>query len=655
MFRYLEPYPYETRKTSSSNLKMIAVIVIFMLVISGGLLMLLPLGDLFGPTSGSVKVAVIDSGIDIDYSLQGRVANQTSFVLAEYGYLVEDTTVTDSAPDGSVHGTIVAEEIASLSSNAIIVNAKILGPSGTATSSALIAAIQWAVEMNCSVINLSLGSLPSYEDPLEEVIAWAFNRGAILVAAAGNEGEDGIAGNQINSPAVFEKCLAVAGLTEFGNPASFTSPGPTASRYMKPDLAAPGYFDVGTYRYSGTSFAAPRVSAAAADLIAFCVDNGIAYTAGSIMTALMKGAGRLSHPEYMVGAGQLSVQNSKDVILSESTNGSLPAITYVHPQVLPVDYEKMFYGDTFNFSVQVFTSGLTTYDIAIDSDEPTMFIVPSDATINQTGQVPITVEIPSSGATRYESHITFTSPSFGMASLSVDFDVTTAVARVAFDISYTTWSIDTTYGQFRDFYRLLTENDISVTEIRDEAHITLSYLQEFDAVVLLDAFAWDVNESDPDNTERFSLPFDPAAKQAYQDYYDGGGGVFVAVLSNESLDIEKINDFISWSDYSFGFTEIASGYETVEVTQIAAHTITSAVGSFDYLGAPIATVPVGSNWLGRHSGSTVLSSVQGAGGGRLVVTGTNFFIDNWGINELYTSTHNDRLALQIVKWVSDLI
>nr|KXH77580.1 MAG: hypothetical protein AM324_03490 [Candidatus Thorarchaeota archaeon SMTZ1-83] len=638
-------------------MKMISVIIIFMLVISGGLLMLLPLGDLFGPTSGSVKVAVIDSGIDIDYSLQGRVANQTSFVLSEYGYLVEDTTLTDSAPDGSVHGTVVAKEIASLSSNAIIVNAKILGPSGTATTSALIAAIRWSVEMNCSVINLSLGSLPSYEDPLEEVIAWAFDRGVILVAAAGNEGEDGIAGNQVNSPAVFEKCLAVAGLTEFGDPASFTSPGPTASRYMKPDLAARGYFDVGTYRYSGTSFAAPRVSAAAADLIAFCADNGIAYTAGSIMTALMKGAVGIPHPEYMVGAGQLSLQNSKDVILSQSTNGSLPAITYVHPRVLPIDYEKMFYGDTFNFSVQVFTSGLTTYEIAVDSDEPTMFVVPTDATINQTGQVPITVEIPSSGATRYESHITFTSSSFGTATLSVDFDVSTAVARVAFDISYTTWSIDTTYGQFRDFYRLLTDNDISVTEIRDESHITLSYLQEFDAVVLLDAFAWDTNESDPDSTEWFSLPFDPAAEQAYHDYYDDGGGIFVAALSNESLDIAKINDFISWSGYSFGFTEISDGYNTVEVTHIAAHTITSAVGSFDYLGAPIVTVPGGSVWLGRYpySGSTVLSSVQGAGGGRLVVTGTNFFIDNWGINELYSSTHNDRLALQIVKWISDLI
>ncbi|UCH05178.1 MAG: S8 family serine peptidase, partial [Candidatus Thorarchaeota archaeon] len=473
MLRYLEPFPYEPQKTSSSNLKMIAVIVIFMLIISGGLLMLLPLGDLWGPTSGSVRVAVIDSGIDMDYSLQGRVANQTSFVLREYGYLVEDTTVTDSAPDGSVHGTIVAKEIASLSSNAIILNAKILGSSGTASSRALIAAIRWAVEMNCSVINLSLGSLPTYEDPLEEVIAWAFERGVILVAAAGNEGEDGIAGNQINSPAVFEKCLAVAGLNEFGSPASFTSPGPTASRYMKPDLAAPSYYDVGTYRYSGTSFAAPRVSAAAADLIAFCVDNGIAYTPGSIMTALMKGATGLAHPEYVVGAGELNVQSSKDVLLSESTEGSLPAITYVHPQVLPVDYERMFYGDTFNFSVQVFTSGLATYDIAIDSDEPTMFTVPSYATINQTGQVPITVRIPMSGATRYESHITLTSTDFGMASLSVDFDVSTAVARVAFDISYTTWSIDTTYGQFRDFYRLLTENDISVTEIRNESHMTL--------------------------------------------------------------------------------------------------------------------------------------------------------------------------------------
>ncbi|MFW9800227.1 MAG: S8 family serine peptidase, partial [Candidatus Thorarchaeota archaeon] len=499
------------------------------------------------------------------------------------------------------------------------------------------------------------GSLPTLGDPLRDAIAWAFAQGVVVVAAAGNEGEDLIAGNQINSPAVIEQCVAVGALNEFGSPATYSSPGPTASRYMKPDLSARGYYDAGNTRYSGTSFAAPRVTAAAAELIAFCIANGIAYTPGSIITALLKGASGLPHPEYVVGAGEVNLQNSEQVISSASINGSLPAITYVHPMVLPIDYEKLFYGDTYNFTIQIFTSGYATFDLTIDSDEPSMFELPSVVTINQSGQVPLTIHIPSTGPTRYENHISFTSADFGVATLAVDFDMSTAVARVAFDISYTPWSIDTTYGQFRDFYKLLTVNNISVTEIRKEADISLSYLQQFDAVLLLDPFAWDINETDPANVEVFSLPFGSIAKQAYQDYYDTGGGIFVTALSNETLNVARLNNFIDWSGFSFDFDEISDGFDPVEVTQVTAHTITSGVGSFDFLGARLSTTPLGSTTLGRYTGLTVLSGQQGVGGGRMVVTGTNFFIDNWGINGLYSSSHNDVLALRIVEWIADLI
>ncbi|MFQ5832633.1 MAG: S8 family serine peptidase [Candidatus Thorarchaeota archaeon] len=653
MLRYLEPYPYpyEPKRSSSNNLKLIAIVVIFMIIVSGGFILILPRGGSIAP----VNVAIIDSGIDLDFSLADRVTNQTSFVSTDYGYQTPDPSVTDSTPDNVPHGTIIAKEIAALSPNAVILNAKILGPSGAATARGLVAAIHWAVELNSSVINISLGSLPTFGDPLKEAIAWAFAQGVVVVAAAGNEGEDLIAGNQVNSPASIEECIAVGALNEFGSPASYTSPGPTAFRYMKPDLSARGHYDVGNTRYSGTSFAAPRVTAAAAELISFCIANGIAYTAGSIIAALLKGANGLPHPEYVVGAGEVNLQNSKQVISSASVNGSLPAITYVHPRVLPIDYEKLFYGDTYNFTIQIFTSGLATFDIAIDSDEPSMFELPSVATINQSGQVPLTIHIPSTGPTRYENHISFTSTDFGIATLSVDFDMSAAVARVAFDISYTTWSIDTTYGQFRDFYKVLTKNDISVTEIRNESDISLSYLQQFDAVVLLDPFAWDINETDPANSEVFSLPFGSTAKQAYQDYYGAGGGVFVAALSNESLNVARLNNFIDWSGYSFDFDEISDNIDPVEVTQVTPHTITSNVGSFDFLGARLSTTPAGSVALGRYMGFTVLSGQQGAGGGRLVVTGTNFFIDNWGINGLYSSSHNDVLALQIVDWISDLI
>ncbi|MHA2043131.1 MAG: S8 family peptidase [Candidatus Thorarchaeota archaeon] len=254
MFEYIESdYPYyEPRPPKkSSGLRIIALLIIVMFVTSGGLFLLLPIGNLIPDPQDPIKVAVVDSGIDIDLRTQGRMGAQQSFVLPQYGYPLAETDVSDSRPDGDQHGTIVAKTVAANSANAVILNAKVLASTGIATSAGVIAAIYWAVEQNCSVINLSLGATPGVGDPIEEAAEYAFNQGVVIVAAAGNEGDGGLAGNTINSPGVFEHVLSVGGLSEIGAPASYTSYGPTSSRYMKPDLCAPGYFDDGSYRYFG--------------------------------------------------------------------------------------------------------------------------------------------------------------------------------------------------------------------------------------------------------------------------------------------------------------------------------------------------------------------------------------------------------------------
>lgn len=625
-----------------------------MLVASGGLFTLLPFDNLFPAPQEPIKVAVVDSGIDIDLTIEGRMGAQKSFVLPRYGYPLAETDVSDSRPEGNQHGTIVAKAVAGNSVNAVILNAKVLASTGVATAAGVIAAIYWAVEQNCSVINLSLGATPGVGDPIEEAAEFAFNQGVVIVAAAGNEGDEGKAGNTINTPGVFEHVLAVGGLGEHGAPASYTSYGPTSSRNMKPDLCAPGYFDSGNSRYFGTSFATPRVAAAAAELMAHSIRNNVTYTPGSIMTALLKGADPLEYPEYVVGAGALNLEASKGLIISDYVQGGLPAISHAHPSTLPLDYERLFYGDNYTFDIRLLSAGYATFIIQVTANALGVFDMPSQVTINQTGYVPLDIYVPDSGQSTYQATIEFSSSDFGSTTLDVEFDVSAAVARVAFDISFTTWWMDTTYGQFRDFYGVLTQNDISVTEIRDESVTTLSYLQLFDAVVLLDPFVWDDNETDPLVYDTFSMPFAPETKQAYQDYYDSGGGLFVTGLSNASLDVAKLNDFIDWSGYSLSYTLIADGTNPVEATQVTAHTITSGVGSFDYLGAAVIE-PVGATTLGRYGGNDLLSASEDAGGGRLVVTGTNYFIDNWGISGDYASTSNDRLSLRIMQWLVGIL
>ena len=639
-------------KSSSSNLKIMAVLVIVMFVVASGMIILLPLGN---APSGIIRVAVVDSGVNVDYSLTGKVVASKSFVSTSLGYDVNVNATEDSEPENVPHGTIVAKTVIENSPNAVIVNAKVLGPDGLATASGIVAAIYWAIEQNCSVINLSLGGSPTVGDPIEGAVEYAFTQGVVVVAAAGNEGDDGVAGTSINSPSVYQHALSVGGLDEFDTPAGYSSLGPTSVRTMKPDISAEGYTQTSTAIYFGTSFASPRVAAAVVDLIVYCESQSIPHTPGSVMTALMKSAESLNYPSYLVGAGKIDLQAAKNLVSATSENQELPEISYAHPGNLPVDFENLFYGDTYLFDIQIHSSGMATYDIDATSNTPEIFDLPSQVTINQTGFVSLVVNIPDSGPSMLEGRISFVSSEFGSTTVEFSTSVDDPVARVAFDISHTTWSIDTTYGQFKELYREITLNDISVTEVRDALDITFSYLQEFDAVLVLDPCIWDIDESDPTNTSSFSTPYSTSEIQAYHDYYDAGGGIFVASLSNRTTDVDSLNDFLGWTGFSFDYSRIPHSLNgPVQVTNIFSHAITVGISSFDYLGAPIS-VPAEGTTLARYGSESVFGCLEGGGGGRLVVTGTNYFLDNWGMLGHYNSDDNDDLSLRVVLWISGLL
>jgi len=194
--------PTSTPKTeSSSGRKIIATIIILMIVVSTGLVFITTIIPGSNAPTAKVRVALLDSGIDVDIGLQGRVVAEASFITLDNGYDFEDLSTTDSRPTDVPHGTIIARQLAT-SPNVEIVNGKVLSEEGSATTLALVDAIEWAVEQNCSVINLSLGGTPTLGDPIESSIEWAFSLGVVVVAAAGNTGDSGILGTTIESPAL---------------------------------------------------------------------------------------------------------------------------------------------------------------------------------------------------------------------------------------------------------------------------------------------------------------------------------------------------------------------------------------------------------------------------------------------------------------------
>ncbi|HEY2327915.1 MAG TPA: S8 family serine peptidase [Gaiellaceae bacterium] len=248
------------------------------------------------PQLATVKVAVIDSGIDAAHpEFTGRIAAGKSFV----------GTPWDVDTDG--HGTFVAGEIAANASNgagiagmafnAQLLIAKVVQPDGTIPLRSEIDAIHWAVDNGARVINLSLGAardplnarLDSYSSLEQAAVEYAYAKGAVVVAAVGNGPQSPATPWPFAGyPAALPHVLGVSAIRRDGSVPAYSNRDAVYN-----DLAAPGdgifstiprsleSTDAGcaTEPYSdcskleefkdaiGTSFAAPQVAAAAALLL----------------------------------------------------------------------------------------------------------------------------------------------------------------------------------------------------------------------------------------------------------------------------------------------------------------------------------------------------------------------------------------------------
>ena len=231
------------------------------------------------------KVAVLDSGTDVDHpdlapnlwknsdetKNNGRDDDGNGYVDDYYGVDLDDGR--GSGVDENGHGTHVAGIVGAVGDNgfgvsgvcwkASIISVRFMDARGRGSTSASVEAIQYAVREGARILNCSFGS-SSKSAALEDAVQYARSKGALIVAAAGNDGND--IDREPTYPAAFTEgnVVAVAATTADDELADFSNFGDE-----NVDLAAPGAGILSTYpddRYralDGTSMAAPYVAGAA--------------------------------------------------------------------------------------------------------------------------------------------------------------------------------------------------------------------------------------------------------------------------------------------------------------------------------------------------------------------------------------------------------
>jgi serine protease AprX len=307
-------------------------------------------------------IAIVDSGIEknrADFDMGARVLDE----------VVITQLKPNSAGDGRGHGTFVAgiaagsaKDQAGAAPQANLIMLDVMDDSGMARTSDVIAAAEWIyknrAEKNIKVANFSLHStMPSnfMNDPLDKAVEKLWFGGVTVVVAAGNYGkEDGPSGVPYapgNDPFV----ITVGAVDLEGSVnikkhdvPNWSAYGYTKDGFRKPELAAAGRYMIGPVpaaatlakskpenvvgggymRLSGTSFAAPVVAGAAAQLL---IDHP-SWTPDQIKGALMQRARHIPDaPAGSAGVGEINASRSTLLTKPPNPNAALNKFLKVDP------------------------------------------------------------------------------------------------------------------------------------------------------------------------------------------------------------------------------------------------------------------------------------------------------------------------------------
>ncbi len=329
-------------------------------------------------TKGSqkIKIGLIDTGVKLEHpDLLGQFAINRAEDLNKNGIFDKyDIDNIDNDGNGFVddvcgwnfidgknniveddngHGTFIAGILSAKQNNEIGIsgvapNCKILplkafNSNGYGNEEDVAKAILYAVNNGVRVINMSFGDT-SYSTLLKDAIEFAYEKGVVMVASSGNTGND-----VLHYPSAYQQTISVGAVNKYLNRAPFSSYGSNL------DLVAPGVNvlttskDGGYKRISGTSAAAPFVTAS----VALLLSKSPNLTNEEIKQILKKSSqdiGELGWDEE-TGSGLLNVFNALTNIV--------PTVT----KILSPGQNQGFFADSIDVVVSVISPYLKNFAI----------------------------------------------------------------------------------------------------------------------------------------------------------------------------------------------------------------------------------------------------------------------------------------------------
>jgi subtilisin family serine protease len=204
-----------------------------------------------GSTGKGVRVAILDSGIELGHPLVGEVQEAYAVsVDAEGNAEIDD----DDVGDRCGHGTACAGIVRSLAPECELVSVRVLGEGYTGSGRVMLAGLRWAIEQGFDVVNMSLSTTKKeLATLLHELADEAYFRRTVLVASAHNMPVE-------SYPWRFSSVISVGSHEETDPLVYYFNPEPPVeffARGLELDVAWLGGTSL---RATGNSFATPHIS-----------------------------------------------------------------------------------------------------------------------------------------------------------------------------------------------------------------------------------------------------------------------------------------------------------------------------------------------------------------------------------------------------------